>query len=191
MGISLSVARVSTLFLQGCETAEGRTSSKFCFLLRVMFTFLLSSNWYLLCSYCYSSGSVTLDKSKEIVTKFGLFEWKSKITGVQEIPLTDSEIPISAVVCQNWPLKFILKPHWFQYKKREAEDCSFICIVTTAVSKWIGGVNFLKPTSLYQPCWHLLDKGAEKVQSRRQKKGLMELPESFLLPGAGHEIFPK
>ena len=83
---SLSVARVSTFFLQGCETADERTSSKFCSHLRVMFTFLLSSNWYLFCSYCYSSGTVTSDKSKIIVTEFGLFEWKSKITRVLEIP---------------------------------------------------------------------------------------------------------
>ena len=73
-GKILSVARVSTLFHRGCETAEGRTSSIFCSHLRVMFTFLLSSNWYLFCSYCYSSGTVTSDKSIIITTKSGLFE---------------------------------------------------------------------------------------------------------------------
>ena len=44
-----------------------------------MFTFFPSSNRYLFCSAFYSSGTVTLDKSRIIVTKSGLFEWKSKI----------------------------------------------------------------------------------------------------------------
>ena len=91
----VSVARVSTLFLRGCEMAEGRTSSIFCSHLRVMFTFLLSSNWYLFCSYCYSSGTVTSDKSIIIMTKSGLFEWKSEITRVLEIPWTDTKKTLS------------------------------------------------------------------------------------------------
>ena len=91
----VSVARVSTLFLRGCEMAEGRTSSIFCSHLRVMFTFLLSSNWYLFCSYCYSSGTVTSDKSIIIMTKSGLLEWKSEITRVLEIPWTDTKKTLS------------------------------------------------------------------------------------------------
>ena len=118
----VSVARVSTFFLRCCKPADERflrtndhawatitllswnqhcnesinLASKFCSLLRRMFTFFPSSNWYWFCSAFYSSGTVTLDKSKIIVTKSGLFEWKSEITRVLEIPWTDTKKTLSA-----------------------------------------------------------------------------------------------
>ena len=118
----VSVARVSTFFLWGCKLADERflltnhhvwviitllswnqhcnesinLASKFCSPLRRMFTFFPSSNRYLFCSAFYSSGTVTLDKSKIIVTKSGLFEWKSEITQVLEIPWTDTKKTLSA-----------------------------------------------------------------------------------------------
>ena len=47
---------------------------------------LRSSNWYLSCRYCCSSGTVTLNKSKIIATKSGLFGQNSITTLTLEIP---------------------------------------------------------------------------------------------------------